>query len=247
MGDEIDTLIGVSNLLTMFPQEPLVTELERFRRYGTHGVVNIKHPLVYSIFHTDVMDGWANKQLREKRKLIKAAIEAQDWETYVWLHERPWRIEAFWKIRKHLTDAEYWELLGNFWIDSENIQEKPHQWEKLMLSDRPKRPAIMTVDEQRMLSELPDEMEVWQGRTVRRSDGMSWTLKRSTAAWFANRFASMEEADPALSVGMVHKSDIIAYFHRRNEAEVIVPEHLVRDVTTGWPHPHLMLRMETTT
>ena len=70
-------------------------------------------------------------------------------------------------------------------------------------------------------------LSVWQGHTTDRDDGWSWTLDLEKAEWFARRFASMEGSEPVLTHGMVAKADVVAYFTRRNEEEILVaPENV---------------------
>lgn len=208
-------------------QEELDPELQGYlETLDTFGN-SIRHPLVYSIMHFPQMNAWVNQQLRAKREALQRAERDCDWHSYIWLHERPYRIEAFQEIEDNLTDEQYWYLLGKAWIDSENIRQNPDVWFDLLQADRDSRPAIMVEGERSDLRDMPAVIPVYQGHTVSRDDGMSWTIDLATAEWFAHRFAWLESDRPALSIGTVKRADVLAYFTGRNESEIVVDRDLV--------------------
>ena len=194
--------------------------------------VSIRHPLVYSIVHFDALNARLNAQLRAKQEAVVQALAEEQWHHYVFLHERPWRVHAFDDIAALMDDADYWQLLGVIWIDSENIRQNPTEWHNLLRVDRPGREAIMRDDELEALAALPDTITVYQGHTGARDDGWSWTTERHVAEWFATRFASMEGDKPMLTTGTVDKADVVAYFTRRNEFEILVPREAVHGIIT---------------
>jgi hypothetical protein len=55
---------------------------------GSH----IRHPLVFSSAHTDQFNALVNYRLRDKLAALAQVKQAADWETYIWLHERPYRV-----------------------------------------------------------------------------------------------------------------------------------------------------------
>ena len=61
--------------------------------------------------------------------------------------------------------------------------------------------------------------------------GWSWTTEKAKAEWFARRFAALDRVKPKVITGIVAKNDVIAYFGRRKEAEVVCRPKAVRDVT----------------
>lgn len=68
--------------------------------------------------------------------------------------------------------------------------------------------------------------------TVYRGDpdgnlGMSWTLSKTTARFFAKRYGT--GANPTIFRYVVeHKREVLAYFTGRNEAEIVLNPTLVR-------------------
>lgn len=198
-----------------------------------NGWLMIRHPLVYSIVHSPPLNKLVNAQLRAKRAAVDLAYDKNDWHSYIWLHERPYRVDAFQEIMEWMSDEQYWSLLGDIWIDSENIRQNPDEWEELLNSERPLRAFIMDDDERADLDDMPAVITVYQGHTTVRDDGWSWTTERETALWFAHRFANLEQGTAALSTGTVNKADVLAYFTGRNESEILVERSLVTITNTA--------------
>lgn len=206
----------------------LLAYVEEIPPFGT----SIRHPLVYSIIHTEVLNAYVNRQLRQKKQAVNEALRAKNWHTYVWLHERPYRVKAFRSVSGRMNDATYWDMLADIWIDSENIRQNPRVWQSLLSAKRPNREAMMNSSERDELANMPDTIKVFQGHTTDRDDGWSWTVKRPTAEWFARRFASMETGQPVITIGQVKKANVLAYLNGRNEAEILVDRRKVQIVVS---------------
>ena len=195
----------------------------------------VKHPLVFSIMHMEQMNGMLNEQLRNKREALARARAEGSWHTCVWLYERAYRYEGFVQIEHLLSDTEYWELLASVWIDSENIRENADEWEELLMSPRGNRHATMTEGEAMEFMDLPGSIVVYQGHTLDRDDGWSWTTDREKAWWFARRFAQLEGSTACMTRGIVGKSSVMAYLTRRGESEILVNPEAVSDKVTHRP------------
>ena len=102
-------------------EEELDPELLEYQEQ--HDVLGncIRHPLVYSVLHPPQMNGMVNKQLRAKKQALEKALETRSWHSYIYLHERPWRLHALQEISGDIDSPHYWSLLGSIWVDSENI------------------------------------------------------------------------------------------------------------------------------
>lgn len=182
----------------------------------------IKHPLVFVPFYNPALHRLYNEQLRLKKEAIARAAEEKDWNSYIYLHERPYRLWAFKEVQHRLPDGTYWKLLGSIWRDSENIRENPDEWTGLLTAPRARREMMMSPEDQKALLEMPLAFAVYQGHTSDRDDGFSWTTERATADWFAKRFADLEGGRPMVATAVVAKRDVIAYMTNRNESEIIV-------------------------
>lgn len=213
--------------------EDLDPELEEWLEPSSTFGLLLKHPLVYAIPYHKQMNQYVNQQYRIKKKAIELATRDNDWYTVLFLHERPYRLDAFRDIEDQLDNIQYWSLLADIWTDSENIRENYYEWEDMLTSERAGREHMMDVDEQEALADLPDIVTVYQGHTDQRDDGWSWTTDLRVAERFARRFATLEEALPLVSEATVAKSNITAYLLGRSEHEVIVdPDHVYVHHTT---------------
>jgi hypothetical protein len=176
----------------------------------------LRHPLVYAV--PLWTKAHANYMYEQKKKDLEKAISEKKYSQIIFLHERPYRLEAFVQITKELPDAKYWSLLASVWTDTENGWQNLPTWRALFWSKRPGRENLMDADERLTLANLPETVEIYRGCTNKlNEDGISWTLNRDKAEFFANRFS---KGGLVLSK-QINKSDIIAVFNGRGEAEVI--------------------------
>jgi hypothetical protein len=165
-----------------------------------------------------------NRIYRYKKDGLSKARADGDWEKYVFLYVRPYRLDAMFKApMKHLrkTPSEFWKLVGRVWIDTENAHQHPKKWRQLWGEPIEGRRACMSEEEIRFLDTLPEQIEIWRGTSHKRSlAGLAWTLDREKAVWFAQRFCSESRA-PLLAKGIVEKRDVLAYFEKRDEREIL--------------------------
>ncbi|ALF00417.1 hypothetical protein SEA_ARCHIE_123 [Mycobacterium phage Archie] len=215
------------------PVEPLHPDLaEYLHNEGPLGVPMLKHPLVFNMLHTERENARANACYAAKREALSKALSDGNWTSYVFLHERPYRLDAFSIIRDRLTNNDaYWPLLGLIWTDSENIWENRGAWRR-RLTD-PKRVAdretLMSNSDHNTLCGLPSSFEVYRGfNDDGDAEGLSWTLNIAKARWFATRFS---QTGATVATGTVDHSDVIAYFSGRNEDEIVVLPENVQGMT----------------
>jgi hypothetical protein len=192
----------------------------------------LKHPLVYQVPYSPQLNKQSNKMFETKKEVIRQAREEGRWETVVWMHERPYRLQAFLDVAFEIEDdTRFWELVGGIWTDSENCWQCRSDWYEIFTCGRDDRQAMMDDKEREALSKLPDEITVYRGFT--KHDGevledndvqlhsFSWTLDRKRAVWFAQRLA--RDGDTSyVATAVVNKSDVVAHFLGRGEAEIVV-------------------------
>ena len=206
-----------SELLDLLTRdEPLHPDLEEHLVVTDFGRM-VHHPLVIEIMPRPAL---VNHRYEAKRKALDEAMAAGNWHQAVWLHERPYRLDAFMSISDLLDDDNYWSLLADIWIDSENIWQNLDQWRRLFESRRPGSP--MTEEEAAALAAMPDPVPVYRGGVEDANEyGLSWTTDRARAEWFAVRMTADDEVGVVLE-GVVAKKDVAAYFMRRGENEIVV-------------------------
>lgn len=203
----------------------------------------LRHPLVYAVPYTAQLAPTYNARLKLMRQKTDEALANRDYQKYIWLHERAYRLHAFLKVMEadQLSNEDYWKFVGSFWTDSENIHQNFRHWLKLWSSQRPGREHAMDdgvgeddddseENERQRYAELPETMTIYRGYQYKASmRGLSWSLDRERAIWFAQRFAMINtKLPPRLATAEVRRESVLAYFNRRNEDEVVVlPQNLL--------------------
>lgn len=209
-------------------EEPLDPELEPWTYTDPQFGRCLKHPLVFEI--GGVHPGLANHIFRTKKAELHNALARGLWHTYVFLHERPFRSAALIQLKqlaeKRVSPEEFAKLVGQVWTDTENHHQTIAEWWLLwsFVDDMQLRRELMTDEEWQALTELPQTVTVYRGCVTDLNDteGLSWTLDRDKAVWFANRFRELAgSGSPIVHVGEVNKNDILAYFQSRNEEEIV--------------------------
>jgi hypothetical protein len=221
-------------LKELFSKEsPLCDELKEYV-IETDGVFDriIQHPLLIELVWNPEHCEWINRCFAHKQEMLDRAISKKDWEAIIWLHERPFRIQAFFKYvaQKVESDKKYWKMLSNVWTDSENQFEYYTLLKLMLTSNRKHKECLMVSKDRDFLKKLPEtDIQIYRGYSSeypKKKDGMSWTLDRDKAIWFANRLRSRGRRRILLS-GLADKKNIHAYFSDRNESEIVIfPEHV---------------------
>jgi hypothetical protein len=179
--------------------------------------------------------GWnpaeVNEVFAQKKVKIIEAWEQKDYGFYVNLHERPYRLDALQEVLtsgEPKSNKEAARLVGDFWIDSENIWQNRRAWTRVWRALKEPH-AAMSPDEATAFGTLPDTFAVYRGVRDQHDDtwrGLSWTLDQDKAHWFAQRFAA-EYDQPIVLSGRILKKHAFAYFSGRNESEVVLwPRHV---------------------
>jgi hypothetical protein len=211
--------------------EPLDPELVPYLYDSEFLGLTLKHPLVFDVpFHKE----WAyrdNDQLKQKHEELAIARAERNWSLVIWLHERPFRLEAFEELAPELTDSEYWKLLGEVHVDTENFWQNDKQWARVLRSGRSHREEFMTGEEREAFAGLPDTFPVYRGVNGKgKKLSWAWTLDRGIAKWFARRLDRPGKGKPPTVVrGTVRKEHVIGYLTRRGEEEILVAPKYVAD------------------
>lgn len=190
----------------------------------------LRHPLVYQVPYFPGLNRIANRQYEAKKKALQEDLAEHNWFSFIFLHERPYRIEAFEEIESRLTNKEYWELLGDIWTDTENYWQAADKWHELFSSKRAQRKYLMSAEERNHLLSLPNSVTVHRGFSVNGAEkSLSWTTSLEKASWFATRL-TMDGERPRIATTTVDRDQIIAYKNERGEDEVIILPENLRDL-----------------
>lgn len=219
--------------------DPLHPDLVAYYEEGGEGVLArvLRHPLVYQVpFHHP---GMANEAYKAKREALAAAETAGDIDSYLFLHERPWRLHALTQVlawdfdtfqregvfvSRQAADQALAEAITNVWIDSENLWQNAEEWERILhgIGAAKSQRMAMDEDDRDRFEALPDTVTVWRGAQLGLNEfGFSWTLNRETARWFATRLRDRSSNEPVLVTGTVAKDAIVGVLMGRGEEEVV--------------------------
>lgn len=207
--------------------EPLRDELKPYVR-ELDGMTILQHPLVYSVPMFSA--ALSNRMYEHKLEALKQAEENCDLNTAIYLHERPYRLDALQRYADSFeTEDEYWAALRSVWVDSENIYQNRDTWEELWDEVTPQvRRAVHPEEESwEAFNALPAEVVIYRGYAHEDSrEGLSWTTDKEKAEWFARRHRNMtidvdEPLEAILISGMVKKQDVLAYILDRGENEIV--------------------------
>ena len=186
---------------------------------GVFNRKSIQHPLVIGDLGM-MPNSYYNKQLIRKKERLMEFENNNEFESYLFLIEKPFRVKFFSdlvkqnKIKKF--SKKYWRILSSLWTDSENIFQNKELWDDL-LKDKTNSHFFMSKKDLEYFNSLPNEFMVYRGY-VHWENGYSYSLDRERAVWFAERFGQ----NGLVKERLVKKEDVFAYINSRKENEIIV-------------------------
>jgi len=211
--------------------EDLIKDLEPYVSNGPVGNQMIHHPLIIELFYQPGKCALINESYKHKKQLAEQYIAEKKWPNYIWLTERPYRLDALLMCQcLGLFGIEYWRQVGNVWSDTENIWQNLTRWKHIWSNESSLRHHCMDEEERAALAMLPDEIPVYRGFKFKRAcQSLSWTLDHDKAKWFARRLLTKRQK-PQVAHGIVKKSDVLAHFLGRNESEIVSMKVQVHDI-----------------
>lgn len=200
----------------------------------------LRHPLCYNISQHPAWNAMMNETLRQKRAALQRAITGRHWRTVVFLHERPYRIDAFTNYCWRMGDRSYWSLLGSIYTDTENLWQNYDLWVDCLQADRRYRSHLMSPEDRVALRKDHDAVITvhrgWsEGGTG--AHGLSWTTNSVVAKYFARRLAAKGDRQ-FIATGQVKKRDVLGFFDSRSEQEILVLPGNVYGVQTRESKSH---------
>lgn len=201
----------------MTTKEDLCDELQA--HYSNDKLPMVRHPLLYSVPYNEAENAMLNYRFKLLKEAVQKNLEDKDYAGYIFLHEKPYRFNAFKEVMEHLQDEIYWELLSDVWSNSENIWQNLKEWKKLLSSERKGKGAFMDKDERKIYNALPDTVIAYRGYLPGKNiNGISYTISKEKAEWFANRW---NKKGKVLTMRVPRKK-VFAYLNGRNEQEIII-------------------------
>lgn len=157
--------------------------------------------------------------------------DAQDWERLVFLHGcRDW-LHVFETHAADMPDSMYWRLLARLYTAYDTVAWAQSRFRDLFAAHRPARESAMDQAEQALFADLPEDVRVFRGYAGQSSGGLSWTLSKRIAKFFAYRAQERSAGahlQPTIMTGTVSKADILCFLASRGEHEVVVDPRKVR-------------------
>lgn len=190
----------------------------------------VRNRFVQDMYFGAISHGYLNVRYLSVRAAADEAWEANDFERYILLHNKAYRLDAIHEVADFVTGERLAKLVGDHWVHSENIWQQQDEWAALWIEARDKGHLEHAMDEdgRQALDALPSTVKVYRGfNRPGRDAGLSWTVNQEQAEWFARRFGN-DEFGPHVAEGTAQRESILAHFNARSEDEVVV---LPEDVT----------------
>lgn len=212
----------------MSKKEDLLPELKRYRQHRGTYLDGFYHPLFHcSTFHEGHF-AYVNHLYRESQKQLEECRRKKDFYGAVFCYTTPHLLEGFVEELGEADDKTYWTVLGAVWINGEAPWTNRKLFLQLFSGARPHRDHLMDADERKALKKLPNQLKVYRGFGGERGKGLSWTLDREKAVWFAKRFHEVHGKPGRVIEGVCQKADVFAYFAGRNESEIVIAPEMVK-------------------
>lgn len=180
---------------------------------------SIQHPLVIGDLGL-MPNSYFNQQLLKKQKLLMDFEKNNEFESYLFLIEKPFRILFFSELVKQnkikRLSKKYWKILSSLWTGSENIFQHKELWAEL-LKDKTNSHYFMSKKDLEFYNSLENEFIAYRGYTYW-ENGYSYTIDKNIAVWFAERFGQ----NGLIKERLVKKEDVFAFTNSRKEKEIII-------------------------
>jgi len=170
-------------------------------------------------FYTGVPEhnNFLNKRYKRNKEKAEKALQDHDYRSYINLHAKPYRLDPLLEIfnMADVEDKIKAELLSDTWTLIEQPSVNMKHWVKLFKYFKKRKELLMTEEELEFFNNLPEEITIYRGSEYIK--GISWTLSKEKAEWFAKRF----EINGKVFEKTVNKSDCLCYLNHREEQEII--------------------------
>lgn len=165
-------------------------------------------------------------------KFEGAKIKDSDWVLFMSFQPEA-LLEFLMNYKNAIPAKHYWRFVQHLYMMT-NFAHSEDTFVKLFLeSDKPNRELIMNANERRYFSKLPEKLTIYRGCSKHEATSgnlrFSWTIKRKVAEFFAfdyrNSLIDGKYSRPKEHFTVIErtidKSEAIAYFGGRKEAEII--------------------------
>lgn len=189
--------------------------------------IRVSHPFIeegvsFNLKTGEVINLIENKEaLKKEKELRLKRMKNMSPMQIAFCVSKPYRMLYLSLAFPYLTKKERSEIMHEVWISVENINNNVNvsQMEILKMLRKCNPKYLMGQENYGVYENLPDTFTVNRGlQENAQEDGLSWTLSKDVAEWFASRF----ENDGEIIEKIVHKTEVIAYFNDRDEEEIVL-------------------------
>ncbi len=138
------------------------------------------------------------------------------------------RFQTFLRMFHKLRGKDYWYALRTSYDSSDNLFHYAAIVKSAFLRNEPEREFLMDDDEREYLQMLPERITIYRGMTEDElqggSFGVSWTLKRKVAEFFAYKYErnhATNHLKKTVHEITINKKEAIAFMNARQEFEII--------------------------
>lgn len=196
----------------------------------------IKHHFINTFYRSephkkDGENGKMNEILRIRKANLLEFISKNDFDSAAWSIEKPWRIKWLNENKELIVSkvglAIYYQIISDVFISFDNCHRDKHEILELAYFGGNPR-LMMNEEELREFEKLPDSIKIWRGVTADSSLnefeflGNAWTLEYEQALWFTDRRGFGEKEYPLVYGLTINKEDVLSYFSRSNESEILI-------------------------
>lgn len=209
--------MNTENLDGILKEVSLIPELSKCLSRARGGLRFLKHAYVTTIYEPK-MNALYNLQFLQKKKAIDDAHKARDWERFIFMHERPFRLDALLMlvVEQDRVGYDFGNTMINKYLldvytDAEGTAINVGVWRVLFerLANGKRNHDTLPADEW---------LTIYRGYDARHNDdGFSWTLDRATAEFFANRFSK----DGKVKETVIAPADVMLHNNSRGESEIV--------------------------
>lgn len=217
-------LLHVKKITTFFLYQEPETTNPNLPLFITHPVLETR--VAYLTAESRMFDIFDEpetykKWLEEIEGVINSATSVHK---LVRLIRKPYLLGYFKYICNALSEEDFADTLGDIWCHTETPSDETNasHKDKVRWFKMANKEYLMTPEEYETFTNLPDKLILYRGcGNTEKKHGMSWTLNKEKAEWFARRYEILDTS-PVIYVTKVDKGEALAYFNRRDEEEIVI-------------------------
>ena len=200
--------------------------------------VVVSHPFFESAFMFDgekTFNAFEGKELyvKQQQKIRNLVCRCENVNEIVAIFRKSFRLTFIYFLyrEKICTKQECGNLLGKNWVLLENVSADINVRKRSVIDllSAATKEEIMTDGELKTYKSFPKILTIYRGCDKREAlKGLSWTLSKDTAIFFAERFGNKDKGQ--MYSAEIDKENALAYFNSRGEQEVVVDYRFLKNI-----------------